>query len=582
MPSVLVVLVALAASLLLGEERFESQEWRLNGAGRAPLPFRAVGVYASVEVQVRASQDGQRWTEWHTAYPHEEGALIYFGLLSHYLETSAPARILLIDPGSTPQGGAKRLMRPAADAPPIVPREQWGCTPQTCPVRSAPTYTTPTHLIVHHSAGGNQSSDWAAVVRAIWILHVQGNGWNDIGYNYLIDPNGVLYEGRAGGDGVVGAHFSGVNSATVGVCLLGTYSTLGPQPAALDTLRQLIAWQSRKWGIDPGGRSLHVPSGLVLNHISGHRDAGLSPRASSTTECPGNGLYVLLPEIRRQVRAAVEGACPLRIQHPTRCLGAGAQSVDVAVEIAASCQLSVQSQNDWIAASPGPLGIRLEVAPNRGSARSGAVKINGQRVEIHQAPAGESAPPCIHFDGIVNAASFDDRPLAPNSLFTIFGEGFAEEPIQSASSSWPTQLGEVTVLVNDKPVPVGFVSPGQINVQLPVVNLGSARISVRRREAASPERLLWVTEASPAIFAAWIEEPGHVSIYYTGGGRNTPPPLATIGNRSAERVGVEPAPGLPGVQRAVFRLPEDFAADAEVRISVAGAVSPAVRLAASP
>src|SRR5437016_1926200 len=80
-------------------------------------------------------------------------------------------------------------------------------------------------------AGGNAATDWAAVVRSIWVLHVQGNGWNDIGYNYLIDPNGVLYEGRGGGDGVMGAHFSCVNSGTMGVALLGTFSVV-PAPAA--------------------------------------------------------------------------------------------------------------------------------------------------------------------------------------------------------------------------------------------------------------------------------------------------------------------------------------------------------------
>ena len=91
-------------------------------------------------------------------------------------------------------------------------------------------------MVVHHSAGANEARDWAAVMRSIWVLHVAGNGWNDIGYNFLIDPNGVIYEGRAGGDGVIGAHFSGVNTGTMGVSMVGTFSSQAPTGARTEAV----------------------------------------------------------------------------------------------------------------------------------------------------------------------------------------------------------------------------------------------------------------------------------------------------------------------------------------------------------
>jgi uncharacterized protein (TIGR03437 family) len=159
---------------------------------------------------------------------------------------------------------------------------------------------------VHHTAGANTASDWAAVMRSIWALHVNGNGWSDVGYNFLIDPNGVLYEGRQGGDGVIGAHFSGVNTGTAGFSLMGTYSTVAPFGPAMETLAAALAWKARRWNLDPGAAAMHASSQLRLHVISGHRDAGLSLRATGATECPGNGLYVLLPELRRRVRSTLE------------------------------------------------------------------------------------------------------------------------------------------------------------------------------------------------------------------------------------------------------------------------------------
>jgi len=182
-------------------------------------------------------------------------------------------------------------------APPVVTRTEWGCPDGQITTHGSLSYTTVTHLIVHHTAMGVEapSSDWPELVRSIWNFHVFERGWADIGYNYLIDPNGVIYEGRSGGDDVIGAHFSGVNAGTMAVALLGDFTNAAPTNDALNSLQEILAWKCDQRGLDPEGRALHEASQLILNTISGHRDG---PKA---TECPGEALYLLLPAIRAGV-----------------------------------------------------------------------------------------------------------------------------------------------------------------------------------------------------------------------------------------------------------------------------------------
>lgn len=166
-------------------------------------------------------------------------------------------------------------------------------------------YTTVTHLIVHHSAGSNTSSNWPGVVAAIFDYHVNTNGWSDIGYNWLIAPDGQLFEGRGGGDNVRGSHMCGYNNNTMGVCALGSYGS-APFPAAgLETLKKLLSWKSCREDITPMGNGpINSFSGNML-HISGHRD-GCAP---GYTECPGNMLYGQLTALRQTVLGYTESAC---------------------------------------------------------------------------------------------------------------------------------------------------------------------------------------------------------------------------------------------------------------------------------
>ncbi len=182
------------------------------------------------------------------------------------------------------------------DLPEICERVCW-CP--TCPVGDSPTLTEPTHLIVHHSAGNNESNNFATVVAFIWDLHVNTNGWDDIGYNWLIDPNGILYEGRS--DNAQGAHFSCINENTVGICVIGDYSVEQPTEAALSSLVNLLAYEATDHLIDVNAQSYHVTGDFILENLAGHRDSSGSDNACSSTVCPGDSFYPLLEDIRLQV-----------------------------------------------------------------------------------------------------------------------------------------------------------------------------------------------------------------------------------------------------------------------------------------
>ncbi len=296
-------------------------------------PFLAIGAawvgQGDVHLSLRNSTDSFLWSDWlvmeaHSDNTSERGEKVSaLALLDRrtkfvqyriYAEEKADItdlRMIFISPGATPPEmqqrieqrmnetmNAENLQQPGYPKPPIVTRTEWGCPDGQITTHGNLGYTTVTHLIVHHTFSPSTATngDWAAVVRSIWNFHVFTNGWADIGYNYLIDQNGVIYEGRAGGDNVVGAHFSGANGGTMGVVIIGDFTNTTPPPAALNSLKKILAWKSDQRGIDPVGQSRHASSGLILKNISGHRDG------PGSTECPGEAFYPLLPGIRTDVK----------------------------------------------------------------------------------------------------------------------------------------------------------------------------------------------------------------------------------------------------------------------------------------
>jgi hypothetical protein len=166
-------------------------------------------------------------------------------------------------------------------------------------------YTKVTHLIVHHSAGTNSSNNWKGVVASIFDFHVNTNGWQDVGYNWLIDPNGVIYEGRGGGDNVRGAHMCGYNNQTMGVCMLGNFELIEPSIAMMQSLQQLLAYKACKESIAPTGSSNIVSHTGFMKNISGHKE-GCAP---NYTSCPGKFLFAKMEAIRTDADQYLKDEC---------------------------------------------------------------------------------------------------------------------------------------------------------------------------------------------------------------------------------------------------------------------------------
>ena len=186
--------------------------------------------------------------------------------------------------------------------PTIVTRKEWngGEDPG---YKHEPSYaSTVDHVVVHHTAGSNDysRSEAPAVVRAIHHWHTVGNGWNDIGYNMLIDRYGVVYEGRYGGidRAVIGAHARGFNTGSFGVSVMGNFEIADIPSAAYSSLAQTLAWKMRLHDMDMSPSRTFWKNNQLVNTISGHRDVG-------STACPGKYLYNRLPDLR--VRAATAG-----------------------------------------------------------------------------------------------------------------------------------------------------------------------------------------------------------------------------------------------------------------------------------
>lgn len=289
-------------------------------------PFLAFSLSWAGEVphlQIRFSENGTDWQAWQQLGidPHGENTperrvsqLLFLNKEIHYfqLQTNTPERLVTqltvhaYSPGDSKeinvQNTSEEKNSPFCPCPlpPIQDRDDW-CPAGNCNPVNSPTFTAVSHLVVHHSATPNTASDWAAVVRSFWDFHVNTNGWDDIGYNYLVDPNGIIYEGR--GNDVQGAHFSGANGGTMGVCVIGNFTEITPTQAAKDGLREILAWKACDRNIDPQESSLHNSSNLNLNHICGHRDGPLP------TACPGDMFYPQLPEIRDAVADFIANNC---------------------------------------------------------------------------------------------------------------------------------------------------------------------------------------------------------------------------------------------------------------------------------
>src|SRR4051794_9638063 len=306
----------------------------------APHRFDLVGVARELRpVQIRVRDDGGRWTNW---VEQEDGTPIYVGGAEqaqvrapfrprgrlHFVNVSGTSGSLanrlvdsarhaintaFISVASTPVAQALKL----APKPQVVSRAAWGAdlADGGCPPRGPPEYGTVQAAVIHHTVNANDYTAAVApsIVLGICRFHVYSNGWNDIGYNALVDRFGTLYEGRAGGlkRPIVGAQAQGFNSLTTSIASIGDHSSEAPTPQAQRSIIQFLAW---KMGIDhatpatgtvqltsAGGSESRYSAGTVITvpRVVGHTTLGL-------TACPGGALIPLVPQIRAAVQKRIK------------------------------------------------------------------------------------------------------------------------------------------------------------------------------------------------------------------------------------------------------------------------------------
>jgi hypothetical protein len=286
--------------------------WRTTPVLRAPHRFDLLGLgwsAGAVEAQARARRAGGRWTAW-VPLPTDHDAR----------RGTDPAFVGTADELQLRLRGAARGLRarfvqalghaPAharaatVSEPQIIPRAGWGGDGVV--PRAAPEFGVVEMAFVHHTvtAIDYAASDSPSIVLGIAHYHRDYNGWNDIGYNFLVDRYGQVFEGRAGGieNAVIGAQAQGWNSYSTGIACLGTFTNVALPDAAMDALARLIGWKLSLHGVPVlgrvtlaslGGADNRYRSGteVVFQRVSGHRDG-------DATSCPGNALYRQLGGLR--------------------------------------------------------------------------------------------------------------------------------------------------------------------------------------------------------------------------------------------------------------------------------------------
>ncbi|MEU4354569.1 peptidoglycan recognition protein family protein [Streptomyces virginiae] len=217
-----------------------------------------------------------------------------------------------VDPAPTTPGPESTAPRPD-----VVSRVQWGADESLN--NEGPIYLPGGKIkavFVHHTASTApyECSESAAIVRSLHVYHVQGNGWRDLGYNFLVDKCGTVFEGRQGGvdQPVQGAHTYGWNAESTGVSVLGDYTTAGASTAALGAISKVAAYKLGQYDGDMNGTATLTAGATQANYfgksytagqqyefksLSGHRDG-------FNTQCPGNSLYPQLDALRQTGPAA--------------------------------------------------------------------------------------------------------------------------------------------------------------------------------------------------------------------------------------------------------------------------------------
>jgi flagellar hook assembly protein FlgD len=466
---------------------------RVLASAAGPARFNLVGLHwrGAGTVQFRTRSLAGRWSGWADAAPEAEdrpdrgtaerarsgswrlGNPWWVGPSNRieYRLRGTVERLRAFFVWSPPAGVPARTLQ-AAGAPAIVPRSGWNADESIR--RSGPSYASAVRLaLVHHTAGKNgySAAESPAIVRAIQLYHVKGNGWNDIGYNFLVDRFGQVFEGRYGGidRNVVGAHAEGFNTGSVGVAVLGEYSSLAVAKSARDGLARLLAWRLDLAHVDPASTLSFISGGnarfgaglpVFLRAVSGHRDTGF-------TDCPGTALYNLLGSIAgdagliglpKLYAPAVTGAIPGPVRFRARLSAALPWTVDVydasgnAVASSSGFGADVDWSWDALLSPPGNYTYAIrsqdDVTPAAGPIGGGATALEVAGL----ASDPETVSP--NGDGIADAATVTYTLTSPANVTVKVRDGLGAE-LATVSKGW-RRAGEHAVRFDAAPLPDGI------------------------------------------------------------------------------------------------------------------------------
>ncbi len=491
------------------------------------------------------------------------------GVAAIRLTTSEPldaVSILTLDAANqvTIPLGIGAVAAGAGELPPVISRSAWGADESIRfdsqgEIRWGLAYYPLQKFIVHHTVTGNSDPNPAATVRAIYYYHAVTQDWGDIGYNYLVDAAGRIYEGKYSRDyapGVTptsdneegllveGGHALGYNPGSMGIALMGTFDTRAPTAQAQSSLVRLIAWAAIRNGLDPRIWSSYVNpvSGKTrwTANISGHRDY-------NSTACPGGLLYPLLPSIRSRVAAEII----------SRLAGGDRYATAAAISAATF--------------APGVPVAYIATGQNYPDALAGS------------GPATLAGGPLllVTTTGIPAVTAAELTRLQPGQIIVLGGPSVVSEAVRIALGAYATGGGQVSRLAGgDRYATAAAISAATFAPGVPVAYIATGQNYPDALAGSGPATLaggpllLVTTTGIPAVTAAELTrlQPGQIIVlggpsvvseavrialgaYATGGGQVS---RLAGGDRYATAAAISAATFAPGVPVAYIATGQNY------------------------
>ena len=420
------------------------------------------------------------------------------------------------DPAGT--GGGAGTASAAAAQPAVFTRAQWGADERLRSFQGSdctiPDYSDTIKVaFVHHTdtANGYSAAQVPAILRGIYAFHVQSRGWCDIGYNFLVDRFGRVWEGRYGGitRAVVGAHTGGFNANSFAASMIGSYGGVAPPPVAMSALQRLLTWKLSLFHADPtglatltsaGGSTSRYAAGVThtFRVVSGHRDAGF-------TDCPGDALYARLPGLRTAVRGATGAGLVLPVLSArTRPYGGVPVVVTAGVLRTQTWRLDVRRASDDVVVRTftGSSTRSLSVSFNLKDRAGAPLPPSGYRMQLSSTDGVHSAVPwSTPFDVLATASSPPPpgAPLVPDA-------------------AWLTPLRPTRVL--DSRTGLGLAAPqelapkgGRVEVRVlgrggvPATGVAAVAVNLTVRAHDGPSAVMAYSAANPWPTTAAVNAP---------------------------------------------------------------------------